>query len=156
MWNSSHRIPPECWQKMSYNQSCKKNHHVTLWGKRKIKEIRMGPVGLGRSCAREMFFLPSHPGSLLQWMGNQLKQLGKLRGPEESAAASLQQARQTEGDQHRGSLPTHCTSKTKIHTCWGTQQLDAKTCTSVNRSGGEDLVWLCRDNPKGLEDMETA
>lgn len=37
-----------------------------------------------------------HPGSLLQWLGNQLKLLGKLRGSEESAAASLLQPGQTE------------------------------------------------------------
>ena len=28
-WNNSHRIPTERWQKISYNQSCKKDHHVT-------------------------------------------------------------------------------------------------------------------------------
>ena len=27
--NSSHRIPTKSWQKISYNQSCKKDPHVT-------------------------------------------------------------------------------------------------------------------------------
>ena len=96
MWNNSHRIPTECWQKMSCNQSCKKNHHGTAWNERKIKEIRMGPVALGSSCAGERFLLPSpwEPPSV----AGKSNQTAKLRGSEESATASLQQAGQTERD----------------------------------------------------------
>ena len=48
----------------------------------------------------EMF---PHPGNTLNQPGDQLGQIGRFRGSEERAPASLQQAE--EGDQHRGSVP---------------------------------------------------
>lgn len=111
MWENSHRTPTEHWQKVSYNKSYKKDHHIIGQDERK-KRNGDGACMPGKEAVKEERFL--HPWNSLHWLRDHLGKKRSFRGSERSIATGLQQKEQretsTNGCGHLTELPSlRCT-----------------------------------------------
>lgn len=127
----------------SYNQSCRKDHHITSRTKR-----GGGGGNLGKSCdpgrmlCKESF---PHPENTLRQLGDQPGQTGSFSGSEESAAG------RTERNQHRQPWLPCCTSQPEMSTCWCGQPWVLNF--RLQPTGPRKRTWLgyAGDSLKGLE-----
>ena len=145
MWNSSDRMPTECWQKISDSQNCKK---VTTYPGRMTKGGQRNCYGT-RVPRRELWKRTSSltPRSLftgkeISWTERQPQRLRQ--------ECSNQLVEQRE-------RPAQMVCVTSLHS--PAQDAHLLVCTGAERwsSGfggqtwGKDWGWLCRDSLKGLE-----
>ena len=139
MWNNSPSIPTESLQKVSSNQSCRKD--------RRRRGIGMGPEFLEGSCERGKVL---SLWNLFHWLGGSSGQIGSFRGLR-GECGSWHEAKQ---DKER---PAQMVLATSSHFPARDMYLlvcAVTGCWNSSFSGltwGENLALLCRDSLKGLE-----
>ena len=101
MWNSSHRITTEHWQNISYNQSCKKHHHVTGQDEREKKRNWDSTYTLGECCETGEFLSPWEPPSLAGRSARTERERQRFRGE----CSNWLVAGRAERDQHSHGHP---------------------------------------------------
>lgn len=84
----------EHWQKISYNESCKKEHLITRQDKRKIKESRLD-LSPWEGAVKERF---PRAGNPIHWLGDDPGQKGSFKASEENAATGLWQVKETSSE----------------------------------------------------------